>query len=98
NVSSDNSVTTVHVVLLVEDMHRTPQPARAARVFPKQFRHARICTGAAGKSMGMIAVSGNDVVIVAHGSDRAGHDCFLADVELTKTAVCLSRGVESFLR
>src|SRR5436309_7380490 len=67
-------------------MHRTPQPARAARFFPTQFRHARICTGAAGKSMGMISVSGNDVVIVAHGSDRAGHDCFLADVEVTKTA------------
>ena len=34
----------------------------------------------------MIAVSGDDVIIVADGGDRAGHNCFLADVEVAKTA------------
>jgi hypothetical protein len=34
----------------------------------------------------MVVISGNDVVIVANGSDRAGHDCFLANVKMTETA------------
>src|SRR2546423_12264342 len=35
--------------------------------------------------MGMIAVSGNNIVVVAHGSDRAGHHRFLPTVEVTET-------------
>src|SRR5207248_9361978 len=36
--------------------------------------------------MGMIAVSGNNIVVVAYGSDRAGHHRFLPNVEVTETA------------
>ena len=36
--------------------------------------------------MGMIAISGNDVVVVAHSRDGACHDGFLANVKMTKAA------------
>src|SRR4029453_9538467 len=34
----------------------------------------------------MIAVGGDNVVIISNGSDSAGHNCFLTDVKVTKTA------------
>jgi hypothetical protein len=36
--------------------------------------------------MGVIAVRGDDVIIVANGRHSAGHNCFLADVKMTKSA------------
>src|SRR5260370_5526094 len=34
--------------------------------------------------MRVIAISGDDVIVVAHGRDRAGYDRFLANVKMTK--------------
>src|SRR5207244_6189202 len=34
--------------------------------------------------MRVIAISGDDVIVVAHGRDRAGHNRFLANVKMTK--------------
>src|SRR4029450_7384188 len=34
----------------------------------------------------MIAVGGDNVVIITNGSDSAGHNCFLTDVKVAKTA------------
>jgi hypothetical protein len=36
--------------------------------------------------VGVVAISSDDVIIIAHGRDRAGHDCFLAYVKMTETA------------
>ena len=38
------------------------------------------------KRMPVITVSSDDVIIRPHGSDRPGHDGFLADVKMTKAA------------
>src|SRR5439155_12816352 len=86
NVCGDNGVATVHMALLVEKMHRAAQSTRAAGRFSEELRHARVRAGATRKRMSMIPVSGNDVVIVAHGRHRTGHDCFLANVKMAKTA------------
>ena len=43
-------------------------------------------TAPAGKRMGMIAISGNDVVVVAYSRDGTCHDGFLANVKMTKAA------------
>src|SRR4030095_9788116 len=86
NMSGDNSVTAVHVIFAVEEMHRTAQAARAACFFSKKFRHTCVRARAASKRVSMIAVSGDNVVIVTNGSDSAGHDCFLPNVKMTKAA------------
>ena len=86
NVSCDNGVTSVHVMLLVEKMHRATQAARTACFFSKKLRHTGVRACAASKRVSVIAVSGDDVVIVANGRDGAGHNCFLANVKVTKTA------------
>jgi hypothetical protein len=39
--------------------------------------------------MGMIAISGNDIVVVAHSRDGTCHDGFLANVKMTKAAYFL---------
>jgi len=52
----------------------------AASSFSKKFRHACVRARAASKRVSVIAVSGNDVIIVTIGRDGTGHDRFLADV------------------
>ena len=86
NVSGDNGVTTVHVMFLVEKMHRATQAARTAGFFSKKLRHTGVRACAASKSVSMIAVGGDNVVIITNGSDSAGHNCFLTDVKVAKTA------------
>src|SRR6266513_4747028 len=85
NVSCDNGVTSIHVMLLIEEMHRAPQAARAACFFSKKLRHTCVGARATSKRVSMIAVSGDDVVIVTNSSDGAGDDCFLPNVKVTKT-------------
>src|SRR5205807_9843215 len=74
------------MIFLVEKMHRTAEPLRTAVRFSEKFRHARVRANAARESVTVIAISGNDVIILAHGRDRAGDDCFLTDVKMTKAA------------
>src|SRR5207237_9902524 len=86
-----NGVSTVHVMFLVEKMHRTTQPARATGIFAEKFRHAGIGAGAAGQGVGMIAISGDDVIVESDRRDGTRYNRFLADIEVTKTAdfLCL---------
>src|SRR5207247_10177800 len=71
---------------LVEEVHRATQPSRASGFFSKKFGHACVCARAAGECVRMIAICGDDVIIVTHSRHRSGHDRFLADVEMTKAA------------
>src|SRR4029077_12996843 len=71
NVSGDNGVTSVHVMLLVEKMHRATQAARTPCFFPKKLRHTCVGAGAASESVSMIAVGGDNVVIITNGGDSA---------------------------
>src|SRR5438105_2751834 len=65
---------------------RTAQASRTTGFLSKKLRHARIGARAASKSVRVIAISGDDVIIVAHGRDRAGHNSLLTNVKMTKTA------------
>src|SRR5262249_42671112 len=86
NVSRDNGVTSVHVMLLVEEMHRAAQAARATRFLSKKLRHTSVGACAASKGVSVIAVRGDDVIVVTDSGDSAGDACFLTDVKVTKTA------------
>src|SRR4030095_8345939 len=76
----------LHVVRLVKKMHRSAEPARAAGFFTKKLRHACIGARAPGQGMTVIAVRSDDVIIGTHRSNRSGHDGFLTNVEMTKSA------------
>ena len=66
NVRADNRVTAIHVLFLVEEMHRTAEPARAAGLLSEKLRHAGVRARAAGQRVRVIAISGDEVIIVAH--------------------------------
>src|SRR5437588_3591317 len=86
HVGADDRMAAIHVILAVEKMHRAAQAARTAGFFSKELCHACVGAGAASKSMRVIAVSGDDIIIVAHRGNRAGHNGLLADIKMTKTA------------
>src|SRR5439155_562742 len=77
---SRNVVTSVHVMLLVEKMHRATQAARTPCFFPKELRHTGVGACAASKRVSVVAISGDDVVIVTNGCNCAGYNCFLPNV------------------
>ena len=69
NMRADNGVPAIHVMFLVEKMHRTAEPARAAGRLAKKFRHAGISASAASQRMRMIAIRGDEVIIGPSGRD-----------------------------
>src|SRR5436189_2974433 len=85
NMSGDNGVTPIHMMFAVEEMHRAAQAARAACFLSKKLRHASIRTRAASKRVSVIAVGGDDIIVITNGSDGACYHCFLSNVKVAKT-------------
>ena len=83
---ADNGVSAVHVILAIEEVHRAAETARAAGFLAEQFGHAGIWACAARERMGVVAISGDDVIVVARGCDRAADDRFLANVKMAEAA------------
>jgi len=79
-------MTAVHVIFFVEEVHRATQTPRAACLFSKKFRHARVSGCATSKGVSVIAVCGDDVVIVTNSRDCTSDYRFLPNVKMTKTA------------
>ena len=85
NLPADDAVTAIKMLLHVEEMHRTALAARAAGDFAEEFRHAGIRIDAAREGVAVIAVGGDDRVVVVKDGNRADGDRFLAVVEVAKT-------------
>src|SRR5207244_6791873 len=64
----------------------TAESTRTSSSFTEQFCHAGVGTGSPRQSMSVVAVSCNDVIVVACRRDRATDHCLLADVKMTKAA------------
>src|SRR5204862_280996 len=86
NVRANNRVPAVHVIFLVEKMHRAAEPLATAGCFAKKFGHARIWARAAGKRVAVIAISSDDVVVIANGGDSANDHSLLPNVKMTEAA------------
>src|SRR5438552_12106999 len=67
-------------------MHRTAEPLRTARCLSEKFGHTRVRTRPPRKCVTMIAISSDDVIVIAHSRDRAGDHCFLANVKMAEAA------------
>src|SRR5215831_15290150 len=86
NMCGDNGMAAVHVVFLIKKMHRTAQPTRTASYLAEKFCHAGICGGPSSKSVSMVAISGDDVIVRPRCRDDSCHDRFLSNVKVAKAA------------
>ena len=75
-------------VILVrrKEMHRAALAFRAARGLAVKLRHALIHTHAGSERMSMIAISGDDMIVVPQKRNRSHRDRFLADIKMEKSA------------
>ena len=71
HVRADNGVPAVHVILAIEEMHRAAEPARAAGFFAEELGHAGVGAGSARERVGVIAIRGDDVIVLSRRRDRA---------------------------
>ena len=85
-LSADDAVAAPIVLVRREEVHRAALAFRAARGFAIKLGHALVHAHADGEGVAVVAVGGDDVVIVAHERAGADGDGFLADVEVEKAA------------
>ena len=86
NVRADDRMSAVHVILLVEKMHRAAESTRAAGLLAEKLSHTGVGACSASEGMPVVAVSGDDVIVGPGRRDRADNDRFLADIKMTKAA------------
>ena len=84
DVGADNRMAAVHVMSLIEKMHRSAQTARATSFLTKKLSHTSIGRRPASESMGMVAICRNEVIIVADRCNRARDDGLLSYIEMTE--------------
>ena len=63
-----------------------PSPREQPVAFAEKFGHAGVGARSARQRVGVIAISGDEVIVGPRGRDRAGDDRFLADVKMTEAA------------
>src|SRR6202043_1062433 len=82
NVRPDDGMPAIHVIRLVEKMHRAAEPTRTAGFFAEKFRHASVGARAAGQRVTVIAIRSDDVIIRPWGRHRTDGDCLLSNVKM----------------
>ena len=85
NLAADNAVAAVKVLLDVKEMHRAALAAGATGNRAEKLRHAGVGIGAAGQGMTMIAVGGDDGVVLVYDRNCAHGDGFLAVVQVAES-------------
>src|SRR3546814_19863000 len=74
-------------MLDAEHVHRAALALREARLAPRQFGHDHLGIDAIGEHVAMVAVTGDDAVLVAvERRLQPDRDGFLTDVEVAETA------------
>lgn len=85
-LGADDAVAAEVPVRAVEHVHGATLALGAAGDFSVHFGHAGACGHAAGEGVTVVAVRGDDWVVVVEGVDGADGEGFLADVEVTEAA------------
>jgi hypothetical protein len=86
HVPADDAVSAEEVRVAVEEVHRAALAARAAVDAPEELGHDRARRHAARERLPVVAIRGDDVVVVAQHGERAGGDRFLPDVQVAEAA------------
>src|SRR4029434_7142005 len=76
----------VHVALFVEKMHGAAEPKRATGRFAKELGHAGISACSARESVAVIAIGGDDVIVITDRGHGADDDRLLADIKMTEAS------------
>ena len=86
-MAADDRVAAQEVLLGVEEVHRAPLALGAARRLAEQLGHARAWSiHAAGQGVAVVAVGGDDVIVVAEHADRTDGHRLLAAVLVEEAA------------
>ena len=86
NLPADNAVSAKKVHFLVEHVHRAALALRASAGFAEELGHDRLGSHALGDRMRMLAITGEHVIVLADGRDRANGHGFLTNVEMAEAA------------
>ena len=79
-----NGMASIHVIGAIEKVHGPTQTSRASGRLAQKLSHASVKTGTSGNRMGVIAVGSDDVIVITRCGQGSNHDCFLANIEVTK--------------
>ena len=90
-LTADDGVAAHEVELRAEQMHGPALALAAAGGLAHQFGHHFVAAHASGQGLAMVAVVGDDVIIVAQGVDGADGDGFLAVIDMEKAFDVASR-------
>lgn len=85
-LTSDNAVATPEVFIWSEEVHGAALAFGAAGLFAEHFGHAFLHAHADGERVTVIAVRGDEVIILTRQGNGADGDGLLADVKVEETA------------
>ena len=85
-LAADDAVAAPVVLVRREEVHGAALAFGAAGGFAVKLGHALVHAHADGEGVAVVAVGGDDVVVVAHERAGADGDGFLADVEVEEAA------------
>src|ERR1700720_983846 len=83
-LAADDPMTTPVILVRGEEMHRAPLAFGAPCGLAEELRHTGFHVHANGQGVSVVAVGGDDVVIVPQKRDRADSDSLLARVKMEK--------------
>jgi hypothetical protein len=86
DLAADDAVAAPEIARRVEVVHRAALALGAAGVFAVVLRHHLVHAHADGERVAVVAVGGDDVVVLAHDGHAADGDGFLPDVEVEEAA------------
>ncbi len=86
SLPADDAVATPIVFVRSEEVHRTALALRATGLLAIHFRHALVHAHADGERVAVIAVGGDEMIVLSGKGNRSDGDRFLADVKVEETA------------
>ena len=86
NLSTDNSVPSKQVALLVKHVHGTALAFARTRATTVQFSHHKLRIGAEHQWMSVVAVSRDHAIGWANGLRNTGKNCLLSNVQVAKSS------------
>ena len=84
--SADDTVCAQHALVDIGDVHRSALAARNAGLAARQFGHHKFGVDTAQQHMAMVAVPGDDAVLIGQRCLDTGRDGFLTDIEVAEAA------------
>ena len=83
--AADNRVAAIEIAALLEQMHRTAPPAAAALLFAVHLRKHCCHRHAADKRLSMLAIGGNDTVVLLKHRNDANRNGLFSIIKVKET-------------